>query len=218
MALLKPTPPAAVPTAFREGLVTLLDGPSHGNAGQILNKYFIGGSPASPTQSDVGLLAGNPSPGHDPQQVFTLGLSDLLSQPGTGAARLDCWRLFAGSTQGKTCLGRVVQRSSGVWKLTSCFWGDRVWNAFLASQALSGLPAVQQADYELRVLSIPGLNFEAFWLVAQTPGLGDLVVPFQPSQAIAGLSRSGTIALAALLSFIGPMVKQRMSAPKPQVS
>jgi hypothetical protein len=216
VALLKPTPPPEVTTAFEDGLITLLDGPNHGSAGQITDQYYVGGPPAIPSQADVGFVPGGPPPGHDPQQVFVLGLSDLATQPGTAAARQDGWRLFAGNSQGKTCLGRVVQLPTGGWKLTSCFWGDRVWFALLASQALGTLAAVLPADYELRVLRIPGLNLEAFWLVAQPPGFGDLIVPFQAN--IPGLTKSGTIAIADFLSTIGPMVKQRMSSPQSDVS
>jgi hypothetical protein len=216
MALLKPTPPPEVTTAFQEGLITLLDGPNQGSAGRITDQYYVGGPPAIPSQADVGFVSGAPPPGHDPQQMFILGLSDLATQPGTAAARQDGWRLFAGTSQGKTCLGRVVQRPPSGWKLSSCFWGDRVWTALLASQALGSVAAVLPGDYELRVLRIPGLNLEAFWLVAQPPRSGDLVVPFQAS--IPGLIRSGTIAIGDFLSTIGPMVKQRMSSPKSDVS
>jgi hypothetical protein len=218
MALLTPTPPPEVTTAFQEGLTTLLDGPNRGSAGQITYQHYLGGPPAIPSQADVGFVSGAPPPGHDPQQVFVLGLSDLVRQPGTAAARQDSWRLFAGNTQGKTCMGRVVQRSPGGWKLTSCLWGDQVWSALLASQAIATLAAALPADYELRVLRIPGINLEAFWLVAQPPASGDLVVPFQANQSILSLGRSGTIELGTFLSVVGPMVIKRMLAPKSAIS
>jgi hypothetical protein len=219
MALLKPTPPPAVTQAFQEGLLTLLDGPSHGRAGQVLAKNYVGGTPAFPSQADVGLLGSTP-PEHDPQQVFMLGLTDLASNPGTGAARHDGWRLFAGNTQGKICFGRVKQLAAGGWKLTACFWGDRVWNAFQVSLGLGNLPAVLAADYELRLLGVPGLNLEVFWLVAQPPASGDLVVPLlaAPGQPIPGLFTSAAIPIANFLSNIGPMVQQRMSSPRSHVS
>jgi len=213
MALLKPTPPPEVTTAFQEGLITLLDGPNSGSAGQITYQHYLGSPPAIPSQADVGFVSGSPPPGHDPQQVFVLGLSDLATQPGTAAARQDGWRLFAGNSQSKTCLGRVVQDPQSGWKLTSCFWGDRVWTALLASQALGGVAAFLPADYELRRR---GLDLEAFWLVAQPPSSGDLIIPFQAG--IPGLAKSGTIAIADFLSILGPMVKQRMSSTKSDVS
>ena len=211
MALLNPTPPQAVTAAVQDGLRTLI-------AGQIAHKYYVGGPPGIPSPADVGFVGGTPPVGHNPQQVFVLGLSGLATALGTASARPDGWRLFAGNSQGKTVLCRVVERPPGRWRLTGCSWGDQVWNALQTSQRLGVLAPVQQGNYELRVLTIPGLNLETFWLVAQTPAADDLVVPYQANQSILRESQSGPIQMATFLSVIGPMVTKRMSAPKPAIS
>jgi hypothetical protein len=219
MALITPIPPPAVTRAFREGLITLLAGPSHGSAGTILRQGNAGSNAAIPSQADVGLLGGI-TPEHDPQQIFALGLSHLASGSGMAAALPAGWRLYAGNAPGKICHGRVIERHPGDWKLTACFWGDRVWNAFQESLGLRSLPAVQTANYELRLLAIAGLNLEAFWLVAQQSGLPDFVVPFPaaPLQPIPGLNVTGDIRMADFLSVVVPLAKQRMTAPKHHVS
>ena len=227
MALLTPTPPQAVSEAFRDGLrtlfgelLTVLKNLNPGDVGailnQTLNKHFLGGPPEIPSLADLGLL-GEALLDHNQQQVFTLGLSDLASED---SPRLIGWRLFAGNNQGKTVLGHIIQPAAGGWKLTGCFYRDRVWDVLQASLALGSLPAVQQGDYELRLLTIPGLNLEAFWLVAKQPDQSDLVVPFPaaPNQPISGLNTAGTFTMANFQSIVSPLAKQRTSSPPSHVS
>jgi hypothetical protein len=227
MALLTPTPPQAVALAFRDGLLSLfgellttLESVILTEAGRILNQtlngHFLGGPPAFPSLADLGLL-GEALLDHNQQQVFSLALSDLASE---GAPRPMGWRLFAGNNQGKTVLGHVIQPPAGGWKLTGCFYRDRVWDILQASLALASLRAVQQADYELRLLTIPGLNLEAFWLFAKQPGQSDLVVPFPaaPNQPISGLNTAGTFTMANFQSIVSPLAKQRTSSPPSHVS
>jgi hypothetical protein len=228
MALITIPPPLAVALAFRDGLLKLLselltrlESINLSDPGQILNQIinnrrFLGGPPPIPSLADLGLL-GEALLDHNQQQVFALGLSDLASE---AAPRPIGWRLFAGNNQGKTVLGHVIPTSAAGWKLTGCFYRDRVWDILQASLALGSLPVVHQADYELRLLTIPGLNLEAFWLVAKQPGQSDLVVPFPaaPNQPISGLNTSGAFTMADFRSIAGALAKQRTSRPPSHVS
>jgi len=69
------------------------------------------------------------------------------------------------------------------------------------------LPDVANNDYELRVLAIPGLNLEVFWLAAQKTGPSDLIVPFPSASAqIITVLRSQTpYKLTTFLALIKPL-------------
>jgi hypothetical protein len=178
MPLFKPVPPTTATEAFRAGLSGFLSGPAFGRAGKIAHQNDIGGIPVLPTEADFG----GPGPwDHDPQQVFTLGLSHLQTAADTNAAKPAAWRYFAGNAYGKTVLGHCsADAATGLWELASLSYGDRVWQALRASQSLDLQPGISLAhSYELRVLKIPGLLLEAFWLVSSTGGT-DLAVVFPP--------------------------------------
>jgi hypothetical protein len=178
MPLFKPVPPTTATEAFRAGLSGFLSGPAFGGAGPLARQNHIGGIPVLPSEADFG---GAGPWDHDPQQVFTLGLSDLQTAANTNAAKPAAWRYFAGNASGKTALGHCSENAAtGLWELTSLSYGDRVWQALQASQGLDLQPGIALVNsYELRLLKIPGLLLEAFWLVSSTGGT-DVAVVFPP--------------------------------------
>ena len=180
MAILKPEPPRETAETFSRMLPAFLSVPEESGE---LRRGFAGQPPAIPTLNDLRIAEQPDSLLHDPQQAFILDLEDAAGNAGTRAARPTGWRIFAGRLPGKTVLGRVARRRESGWKLTAAFYGDNAWVELNASEALDRLPQVSQADYELRVLAVPGLNLQAFWLVARTPGVEDLAIPFPRRQA-----------------------------------
>lgn len=133
--------------------------------------------------------------------VFDLQLQDLRSDAGLGAAAPVGWRFLAsqpapailtkplkgkrlgddgpgGNTQedGVVAADVVQSASGGKPELVALLRDPRFSRALRAIQDVQNLPQVQDQDYELRVLRIPGILIEAFWLVS----LGnqpDLLVP-----------------------------------------
>jgi len=151
-----------------------------------------------------------------PQQVFTLDLKAAANNTGSIDPASAGWRFFAGTKVNKTVLGRVSRHgASHAWKLTSLFYGDRVWDAYTASLALDSAPPAQvaTADYELRLLALPGLNLEAFWLEAKTPGSVDLVLPFPaaPNQLIEALNGSPVYSMPDFLDAIRPVANSLLN-------
>lgn len=218
MSLLKPTPPEDVTAAFSSGLAEFLAGPSYGTAGKLVREGYAGAAPKIPTSADIS--AGGVPLIHDPQQMFALGLSAAAQQAISSAAPAG-WRLFAGDRQYFTVMGTVTQKpNTTTWNLSAAFYGDpvsrrdRVWDLVQASNGLAALPEVRNTDYELRILAAPGLNLEAFWLVAKTAG-SDLVVPFPaaPNQPIRELNTAPVYSMAQFLATIAPLAQRRASAP-----
>lgn len=210
MALVNITPlPAGVAPAFVEGLLKLLSGLAPvvgglaGTLQQNFQTHFIGSPPALPSAAELG-LSGIESPGYNPQQIYVLSLADLANNADPHPAG---WQLFVGRQQGKTLLCHVTQSTQGSWELAACLYGDRVWDTLQGSLALANLPAVQKANYEVRLLAIRALNLEAFWLVANPPGSGDLVVPFQAlNKSVSALNASGAVTMETFRSAIRKLV------------
>jgi hypothetical protein len=210
MAILRPKPPIETTEAFSKALPAFL---SRAGDSDVSVERFTGGEPAIPRLADLAVPGGTPA-GHDPQQVFVLGLGEAAENAGIQAAKPIGWRLFAGSERGKTVLGNVSRRPEVGWKMTACYYGDRAWEALDASRALDSLRPVESADYELRVLSLPGLNLEGFWLVAQKTGSEDLMVPFPAVPADAGSPQNeqGFFTMANFLAAIRPRALLQMHA------
>jgi hypothetical protein len=195
--LIQPIPPVACAEAFSAQLPTfLLDAPG------LTKQNHLGGKVGIPSLQSLG--TGAPVP----QQVFQLSLkaaainSSTIHPPSAG------WRFLAGHGPGESVLGRMVQDpSSKAWKLAGAFFGERVWEAYVASQGLGSLPEVAKNDYELRVLAVPGLNLEAFWLVAQTAGSVDLIIPFptRDHQLIPTLKGGNPYKMVTFLALIRPL-------------
>jgi hypothetical protein len=111
-------------------------------------------------------------------QIYVLSLADAANNTGVVSPAFAGWGFFAGDTSTTSVLGRVVPRGPG-WKLVAVQYGDLVWQTWTTSHQLPALlPAsIRAADYELRLLTIPGMNLEAFWLAPQNAGSADFVVP-----------------------------------------
>ena len=172
MPLLTPTAPAACLTAFSNGLSAFLPG---GPQGSVISEKFVGVAPAIPNPDDVRTGSGQLNI-TAVIQTFVLSLTSAANNTGQISPDPAGWSIFAGELTDKTVLGRIVPRGQA-WKLVAMQYGDIVWQAMNATRQLTaGPPApVQTNDYELRLLLIPGLNLQFFWLVAQDSGLSDLV-------------------------------------------
>jgi hypothetical protein len=216
MPLTRPTPPPEVTAAFTDRLYLFLSGPTPGRDGKLDAEGYVGKPPSIPSFGDISSSPGTASI-HDPQHIYVLDFRNGYFAPPVDSG----WRLFAGLQQFLCVMGRVAKRhDASAWKLTGAFYGDpvanrdRVWDVLQASGALDGLPEIQTATYELRVLAVPRLNLETFWLVNQTAGGSDLVVPFPaaPEQPIAALNTAAAYPMDDFLSRIDPLLKRVASA------
>jgi|HubBroStandDraft_5_1064220.scaffolds.fasta_scaffold69770_2 hypothetical protein len=203
MSLIEPAPPADCTAAFSATLPQFLTG-----AAGLIKESYLGVKPPVPDQSQIGIAPPRP------QQVFVLDLNEAAHNPGRIDPPAAGWRIFAGSGQNSTVMGRMMQiPPSLTWKLTGVFYGVRVAQALDASQNLGVLPAVTKSDYVLRVLAVPGLNLEAFWLVAQSPATADLVIPFPAAtaQPIPTLMGVNPYKMVTFLAIIRPLAASMLS-------
>jgi|tagenome__1003787_1003787.scaffolds.fasta_scaffold19629976_1 hypothetical protein len=209
MPLNKPLPPPDIQEAFTNALPTFL---RQDNDASRVAERFAGSPSTIPTLSQID-NGREDAFRHDGQQIFALTLNDVVNSSGIGAATPAGWRLFAGQGQGATVLGRVSRKSRDGTKLTAVYYGNRAWEALQASLGLDSLAEIRQAEYELRVLTVPALNLEAFWLFSRSQGVEDLVVPFTPipDQAPGGIRPDTVYTMANFLATIRPaaMLAQR---------
>jgi hypothetical protein len=177
MPVITPTPPHESVSAFSHGLPAFLSGSP---SGTVVSETYVGATPQIPSVEDVGMGSGQvPGPPNIPAvlEAFVLSLEQAANNTGVVSPARTGWSFFAGGAKDKTVLGRVVQRRHA-WKLVGVNYGDLVWETLNATLALiSSPPAVIPAgDYELRMLAIPGLNLQVFWLASQQ-GSADLIIP-----------------------------------------
>jgi hypothetical protein len=205
MPLMTPATPAAAAVAFNSALPRFL-----ANAPGLTYQNYLGTPPYIPTPSQVG-------PAHNGQQVFLLTLNEAVSNTGSINPPSVGWRFFAGTAPNETVLGRTIQVSpSNEWKLAGVFYGERVYRALTLSTELETFAQAAKEEYELRLLAVPGLNLEVFWLASQTAGSPDLVVPFpqKTDQLILAL-QNDSYKIATFLALIRPLAAGLLAmAPK----
>ena len=186
-------------TAFSTRLPKFLSG-----APGLASQNYLGAPPSVPSLAEINTESALPQP------VYQLSLSAAAVNTGdlSSSASAAGWRIFLGDPRGKVVLGRVVQiPPAQTWRLTALFFGARVVDALFASRDLEALPEVKDADYTLRVLTVPGLCFEAFWLVPQTEGRTDFIKPFPQGndQLVKVLDGNFLYEATAFLSLIKPL-------------
>ena len=153
MSLIEPNPPHAISLAYRTGFASFLK---------------PGDSPLNADRSSQ----------QHAQQVFVLELNDLIKGVELDEARLLGWRFLTGGRSGSALAAEVLAAGpDGQPKLTGLSRGPGATRSLHAAQDVRKLPEAE--GRELRVLAIPGLLTEAFWLKA-IPGKSknDFVVPF----------------------------------------
>jgi hypothetical protein len=202
MPLVSPAPPREVLEAFTTGVRAFVREPVDD---KTYETAFIGEPPVLPTLKDV-------AEPQAAQQVFLLALNDAADGRGAEKAREAGWRFFAGDSEDTALLGRVSRRGpQEPWRMTSASYGPRVWAALQESRALQALPRVRDAPYELRVLAVPALQLETFWMVAQAQGDTDLVAPFPagPNQLLRELGEP-VYTMAAFVDTIRPVALKEL--------
>ena len=200
MPLVSPAPPPDVLEAFTTGVRAFV---RESVDDQAYKRGFVGEPPAIPTLADLGKL-----PYQAAQHVFLLRLDDAARVGGPERAREAGWRFFAGESEDTALLGIVSRRGpQEPWRMTSAYYGPRVWAALQQSRDLQSLPRVRDAGFELRVLAVPALQLETFWMVAQAQGDTDLVAPFPagPNQLLRQLNEQPVYTMPDFVATIRPL-------------
>jgi hypothetical protein len=203
--LITPATPPAAAAAFHSALPKFL-----ANAPGLTSQSYLGAPTYIPPPDLVG-------PAHNSQQVFLLTLNEAAFNNGSINPPSAGWRFFGGTSPNDTILGRTIQvLPSNAWKLAGVFYGDRVYQALTLSMHLEAFAQAANEEYELRLLALPGLNLEAFWLASQTAGSPDLVAPFpQKTGQLIQVLQGDFYPMASFLALIRPLAAGLLAmAPK----
>jgi hypothetical protein len=120
-----------------------------------------------------------------PHQIFSLGLTDLVSGRGLEAAKPTGWRHLVQSGENALASAETALTPAGSDHVFSAFNSGRlVASTVEAIRTAQQLPRVKQGSFELRLLRVPGLYFTAVWL-RDTQGTDDLLIPLEPSPGVA---------------------------------
>ena len=192
-----PAPPSEVAAAFLRDLPASL-------TDKVEKQWTVGDRPRAPALDDVRSTAD--------QAGYDLALQVFVLEPGQGAsdAAPAGWLFLAG--QGlATVMGRVTTRPNAGWKLVAVSHGDRAQQMLTAFRSLDKLDRLGSAEFELRVLAVPGRYVESFWLVAGEPAQEDLVVAFpaRPNHPIARRWGGQVSSLAEFLKSLSPIDSTR---------
>jgi len=158
-----------------------------------------------PSKQITNAMLGGVSDSIYPQQLYVLGLEDLISKSMRGA-KLSGWR-FMGSLGGPDFSMDVESDSRGkAPALTELSQGPHITNARNAIRKIIKSPEVRAHHFELRLLTIPALSVEAVWLKSQSRA-ADLMVPYL---TIAGLKPMQFYPLDKFLGALEPAAKTRI--------
>jgi hypothetical protein len=105
-----------------------------------------------------------------PLPVYNLNVRELVASDDTGLETLVSWRYFATGDSGAALAGDLDLAPRP--RLTRLSYGDPVLDALKVAkekEELQKVPDMQTRAYEPRLLRVPGLFVEAFWLKALAP-------------------------------------------------
>ncbi len=181
MALKKPVPPPATRKAFQAGLAEMIR---------------LGRAPKGLPSEDF------------PQQIYALGLRNIIRGPNLRGASHVAWEFIVGTPSGPAVSVYVGHPPKGVPpKMTSLARDPIATEALQATRAVERLPETRSHDYELRRLRIPGLSVGAFWLKSLEGG-PDLVVPYH---AVAHkLKTMRAYSMDEFMSIVRPLAEKRL--------
>ncbi len=135
--------------------------------------------------------------------VFSVGLDDIAEGQEIRGAKSVGWRFLAGDRLGPAVACDVTERQDGLPKMTAVFQDPLIASAIRATHEVETLPEVRAKDYELRVLRIPGLLIEAFWLISRT-GDTDLLIPVLTRSKLLQVMRPYPV--AEFLNIVRPLI------------
>ncbi|HXE63927.1 MAG TPA: hypothetical protein VN519_10335 [Bryobacteraceae bacterium] len=183
MSIISTMPPESASLALAGALQSFLSGPV--DDGRVPRREGYAGLP--PSLPDMASLGLSQAPILDvarveqfrPLGVYTLRLDDVGTSAGIRAAELTGWRFLVGNADQNLISCTVTrQAGTGAWQLTTAYYGPQVKWVFRAKDALASLQQIQARSYELRILVIPAINVEAFWLYDPSPDAADLVAVY----------------------------------------
>jgi hypothetical protein len=149
--------------------------------------------------------------------IYNVGLRDVIAaKDPSGIGTQVSWRYFA-TDDGQTNAVSGDVDLSEVPRVTSLSYGPEVLAALKASDSLDKIAALPADDFEPRLLRIPGLLLECFWL---TPMLQPesvepaWVVPYHTVLKTQTLDKTRAYESAEFLDIIRPLARRALADKK----
>lgn len=99
----------------------------------------------------------------DPQKVYVLGLQQIINGPPLGEQNFVGWRYLTDIAPDLAVAGHISQQNTAP-TFAGLAYGRQLTTAIRASGEVETRPEIAQGNYELRLLRIPGLLVDAYWL------------------------------------------------------
>jgi hypothetical protein len=160
--------------------------------------------------------------------IYSVGLQTIANLKGLESVKAPlCWRFIAGGH-------KKMNTAAGCWcthesngtqaKVMASFQGEELAEVLACTERLNQLTEVAEYranKYEMRVLRIPALCIEAFWLKSRSSEKRDLMVPYglildSPGViklgAGATIQQNKTYPVADFLEIVGKAARRRLAA------
>lgn len=114
-------------------------------------------------------------------RVYTLGLDELEKGDLLSTAKAANWRHLLLQGDDAIAEADLAETAGGEGRIVAFHGGPRAKGTLEGLKTADSLDDVRQAEYEPRVLEIPGIYFVALWLHGN--GENDLVIPVEPDRS-----------------------------------
>ncbi len=139
-----------------------------------------------------------------PHPVYVMSLKDELDHADLEkSGKLVSWRYFAGDVSGEVVVGDVSDSAPPT--VTRLIHGEPAREVMQANRELEGLAEVQDNDFELRLLRVPGAHVEGLWL--QPPDASDAIIVHSGKVFGSAQKKRGSEPLHAFLKNLHPVAK-----------
>jgi hypothetical protein len=143
------------------------------------------------------------------QKLYVLGLEQIVSGASPGDDIFMGWRYLKGIGPDMAIAALAHQEPGGVASFTGITGGPQIAKAVRAAEGLPTMPGAPDGTYETRLLSIPGLLTDCFWLRSQSGG-SDWVIPFDT--VATGIQEKHFYPMDAFLALARPLASARVAA------
>jgi hypothetical protein len=142
-------------------------------------------------------------------KVYVLGLQELVANAVPGEQYQVGWRFVTDIAPDMAIAGDVTQTAATQPpSFAGLSYGPEIAKSLQAIHRIETLATVPDGEFELGLLSIPGLLVDAFWLRSLN-ATGDLVVPYDTSAE--GIRELHVYQVGAFLDIIRPLARERLS-------
>ena len=164
--------------------------------------------PVPPTKVTAALKVGL-GPEYYAQKVYSLGLNQIIHGPDPGDDLFVGWRYVYSVNPDVAVNAEVLVEQDGSPSYAGVSRGPRTAKALRAALQAESWPGVPDGKYELRVLRIPGILTDAYWLRSTSPA-NDLVIPYDTMEE--GIEVLHVYRMAKFLEYAKVSAQQRIRA------